>query len=389
MHQDGPGSIVSPLLDHCPPTLISRAYFTIAAFEHDLKNVWSKNWNYVGRLNDLPISAMRRISIAGENLVLIRDGEGKVTCFHNTCRHRGSELCSVTERSLKSRLIVCPYHQWSYATDGRLIQVPFASPTGDFDKAEHSLLPVRTHVWNGFIFVCIADNPPPFSEVPDMGETALNNWPMDELVTGHTLVKTIDCNWKVFWENYNECLHCPGIHPELCDLVPVYGRGYMTPEEAPDWNGQVASGGPLKEGARTWTLSGKPCGPEFAGLMDSQREAGHYFVTLLPTMFIVAHIDYVRVVSLKPLGPEKTELRAEWLFQPETLRSPKFDLDNVVKFATMVLMQDAEACEMNQRGLKSGRYSHGTLMPQEFDVYRFHQWVRQRTDYGAALKEEL
>ena len=360
-----------------------------AAFEHDLKNIWAKDWVYAGRVNDLPNSTVRRLSVAGENLILIRDAEGGITCFHNTCRHRGAELCSVAERPMKSKLLVCPYHQWSYAANGRLIQVPFASPTGDFDKAANGLFAVHTHVWNGCIFVCLADKPPPFSGVMDMGEAALNNWPMDELVTGHTLVKTIGCNWKVFWENYNECLHCPGIHPELCDMVPVYGRGYMAPEEAPDWNGQSADGGPLKQGARTWTLNGEPCGPEFAKLTVSQRQAGHFFVTLLPTVFIVAHVDYVRVVSLKPLGPEKTELRAEWLFLPETLDSPKFDLDNVVKFATMVLMQDAEACEMNQRGLKSTRYTDGTLMPQEFDVHRFHQWVRQRTDYGAALTEEL
>ncbi len=388
MKQDKPSSIVSPLLDHCPPTLPARSYIDLAAFEHDLKNIWGNSWVYVGRVNDLAPSTVRRLSIAGQNLILVRDGEGKITCFHNTCRHRGAELCSVAERALKSKLIVCPYHQWSYATNGDLVHIPFASPTDDFDRSAHGLLVVHTHAWNGFLFVCLADKPPPFSTMPDLGEHALDSWPMKELLTGHTLTKTIDCNWKVFWENYNECLHCPGIHPELCDRVPVYGRGYMTPHEAPDWDGQPADSGSLKPGTSTWTMDGRPCGPTFAGLSEKERQAGHFFVTLLPTMFVVAHIDYVRTVSLTPLGPEKTELRAEWLFSKETLVSPNFDLDNVVKFATMVLMQDAEACEMNQRGLKSARYSHGTLMPQEFDVHRFHQWIRQRTDYSAALKEE-
>jgi Rieske 2Fe-2S family protein len=103
---------------------------------------------------------------------------------------------------------------------------------------------------------------------------------------------------------------------------------------------------------------------------------GQLFVTMLPTMFIVAHVDYVRTVSLTPLGPESTELKAEWLFPPETLGNPEFNLSKVVDFASLVMEQDGDACEMNQRGLKSTRYDHGRLMPQEFDVYRFQQWIR-------------
>jgi Rieske 2Fe-2S family protein len=99
---------------------------------------------------------------------------------------------------------------------------------------------------------------------------------------------------------------------------------------------------------------------------------------MLPTMFIVAHVDYVRAVSLKPLGPEKTELKAEWLFAAETLAQPDFDLGNVVDFATLVMSQDGAACEMNQRGLKSPKFTQGVLMPQEFDVYRFQSWIRNR-----------
>ena len=116
----------------------------------------------------------------------------------------------------------------------------------------------------------------------------------------------------------------------------------------------------------------------FANLSPAQRTAGYTFVTLMPTMYIVAHVDYVRTVSLRPLGPEETELTAEWLFAPETLAAPGFDLANVVDFATTVMIEDGAACEMNQRGLRSSRFAGGTLMPQEFDVFHFQQWVRQQ-----------
>ncbi len=149
----------------------------------------------------------------------------RLNCFHNTCRHRGAELCQALDTPLKSRLITCPYHEWSYDLQGQLVRIPYASPTADFRKEDHGLLKVHVKQWNGFLFVCLAEEPPPFEQAPDMGVNALDDWPLADLVTGHVLVKEIACNWKVFWENYNECLHCPGIHPELCDMVPVYSRG--------------------------------------------------------------------------------------------------------------------------------------------------------------------
>lgn len=370
----------SPLLAQCEPTLPASAYFDPEWFRQEQTKIWGRNWIYAGRVNDLPVMTMRRIEIGGQNLILVRDRDGAVTAFHNTCRHRGSELCTEAEKSLASRLITCPYHQWSYGLDGRLARTPYVSLTPDFDKRDHGLFGIHVTIWNGFIFLSLADAPPVFAEAPDLGAHVLDNWPMADLVTGHTFTKVLDCNWKIFWENYNECLHCPGIHPELCDAVPIYGLGYMAENEAPGWEPGQESGTPLKTGASTWSLNGKPCGPEFPGLTEAERAGGQLFVTLLPTMFIVAHVDYVRAVSLRPLGPEKTELKAEWLFPAETLAQPGFDLGNVVDFATLVMSQDGMACEMNQRGLKSSKYRHGTLMPQEFDVHRFQSWVRQRLE---------
>lgn len=368
----------SPLLPHCEPSLPAAAYFDPEWYRREQQQIWGRNWVYSGRVNDLPPMTMRRIEIAGQNLILVRDREGAITAFHNTCRHRGSELCSENEKKLSSRLISCPYHQWSYDLGGGLVRTPFVSITPDFRKEDFSLYSVHVKLWNGFIYLSLADDPPDFSAAPDLGVHVLDNWPAESLVTGHTMVKEIACNWKVFWENYNECLHCPGIHPELSAAVPIYSKGYMAPNEAPDWTPDQAAEHTLREGAMTWSMNGRACGPEFPNLTQAERDAGQTFVTLLPTMFIVAHVDYIRAVSLKPIGPERTELRAEWLFPAETLASPDFDLGNVVDFATLVMSQDGAACEMNQRGLKSSKFSGGILMPQEFEVYRFQQWINEK-----------
>ena len=349
----------SPLLPHCEPSLPAQAYYD-QWFAEQQRKIWSRSWIYAGRVDDLPPMTTRRVEVAGQNLILVRDRAGVITAFHNTCRHRGSELCAEPQKTLSSKLISCPYHQWSYGLDGRLFRVPFVSITPDFRKEDFSLFSVNAKLWNGFIYLCLADEPPPFDDAPDIGVHALDNWPMERLVTGHVFVKTLDCSWKVFWENYNECLHCPGIHPELSSAVPIYSRGYMAENEAPDWTPEHNPAPAPRQGARTWSMNGLPCGPEFPDLTQAEREAGQLFVTLLPTMFIVAHVDYVRAVSLRPLGPEQTELRAEWLFPPETLAQPDFDLGNVVDFATLVMSQDAMACEMNQRGLKSTKFTEGS-----------------------------
>jgi len=370
----------SPLLDHCPPTLPAAWYHDERHYAHELQAIWARNWIYAGRANDLKPMTVRRLAVAGQNLILTKDRDGAIGCFHNTCRHRGAELCAAEETELKSRLITCPYHAWSYDLQGRLVRTPFVSETPDFRKEEHGLFPVQLKDWNGFLFVCLSSDAPDFDGVPDLGIHALDNWPMAKLVTGHRLVKEIACNWKIFWENYNECLHCPGIHPSLCDMVPIYAKGYMAGNEAPDWTSSQEAGTLLRPEALTWTVNGKPCGPVFPGLTDDEKARGQTFVTLLPTMYVVAHVDYVRAVSLEPLGPERTRLTAEWLFTPETLAAPGFDLANVTDFATTVMVEDGAACEMNQRGLKSSAYTAGRLMPQEYDVHRFQNWVRARAD---------
>ena len=368
----------SPLLDHCPESLPARWFHDAEHYALEQKSILARNWIHVGRVNDLMPLTVKRVAVAGENLILVKDHADHITCFHNTCRHRGSELCVAEETKLKAKLITCPYHEWAYDLSGNLARIPYATPTNDFKKEEHGLLKVNVKLWNGFIFVCLADTSPDFDLAPDLGAHALDNWPMADLITGHTYVEQMACNWKTFWENYNECLHCPGLHPELCEAVPIYKQGVMASNELPGWTPEQDAGTRLKAGAQTWSLNGQLCGPAIATLTDEERARGQTFVTLWPTMFIVAHVDYVRAVTLTPTGPETTELRAQWLFPEATVKAPGFDLENVTRFATLVMQQDAGGCAMNQRGLKSSAFKAGRLMPQEFDVYRFHQWVRQQ-----------
>ena len=190
------------------------------------------------------------------------------------------------------------------------------------------------------------------------------------------------CNWKVFWENFNECLHCPGVHPELSALVPIYGRGLMARHDDPDWEAHANDDAPefagtLRHGAETWSMDGQALDYRFPGLTDAERKNGQTYAMHLPSFFVVGHVDYVRYVRLMPLGPERTELVAEWLFAPEALEE-KERIEAIVGFGSLVLKQDADICEVNQRGLRSSRHQAGVLMPEEYDIARFHDWVAAR-----------
>jgi len=133
----------------------------------------------------------------------------------------------------------------------------------------------------------------------------------------------------------------------------------------------------LRAGAATWSQDGRPLGPGFAGISAQDRLMAHLYITSLPSVFIVGHPDYVRVVRLRPLGPEQTEMRVEYLFAPETLADPTVDIRNAIDFANTVMLEDADICELNQQGLHAGPHRRGVVMPEEYLVAQFHEWVRR------------
>jgi phenylpropionate dioxygenase-like ring-hydroxylating dioxygenase large terminal subunit len=362
--------------------LPAAAYYDPQQYERELRRIWYRNWVYVGRSSELERArAFRTFELGDQRILLVRDDRGVLQGFHNTCRHRGAALCREPEGLLRSASIVCPYHAWTYSLQGELLRTSSKAHASGFDVADYPLYKISVREWSGFIFVALTDDPPPFEKIFDLPLNRLDAWPLKDLVVGHVLLKTIASNWKIFWENYNECLHCPGVHPRLSQLVPIYGRGLLEERDDPQWSAHAADADPkykggLRDGAATWSLDGRATGIPFPGLSDADRKAGHIYMTSVPSVFLVGHVDYVRVVRLLPLGPERTELRVEYLFSPQTLADPGFDLRNVVDFTNLVMTEDAEVCELNQRGLKAGPHVRGVVMPEEYVIRQFHDWVR-------------
>lgn len=362
--------------------LPAAAYFDPRQYERELQRIWYRNWIYVGRCSDVARArAFRTFELGDQRLLLVRDDEGVLQGFHDTCRHRGAALCRESKGSLLSGAIICPYHAWVYNLQGDLLRTSSKLQASGFDVADYPLYKIHVKEWNGFVFVALSDKPPPFEKIFDLPLNRLDAWPLGELVVGHVLQKTIQSNWKIFWENYHECLHCPGVHPQLSQLVPIYGRGLLEERDDPHWSLHAPDSDPkfkggLRNGAVTWSLDGRASGAPFPGLSDEDRKVGHIYMTSLPSVFLVGHIDYVRVVRLRPLGPEHSELRVEYLFAPQSLADPGFDMRNVVEFTDRVMTEDAQVCELNQRGLHAAPHIRGVVMPEEYAVRQFHDWLR-------------
>jgi Rieske 2Fe-2S family protein len=361
--------------------LPADAYFDPRQYERELKRVWYRNWVYVGRSSEIGgPRAFQTFELGDQKILLVRDESGVLQAFHNTCRHRGAALCREASGVLRSAHIVCPYHAWVYSLQGDLLRTSSKAHASGFDVTDYPLYKVGVKEWSGFIFVALTDDPPAFEKMFDVPLSRLDAWPLADLKVGHVLEKHIDSNWKIFWENYNECLHCPGVHPQLAQLVPIYGRGLLEERDDPQWSAHAADTDPkfkggLRSGAASWSMDGRLSGPPFPGLTEADKKLGHIYMTGLPSVFFVGHVDYVRVVRLLPLGPERTQMRVEYLFLPQTLERPDFDLANVVDFTNTVMTEDAAVCELNQRGLKAGPHARGVVMPEEYVIRQFHDWL--------------
>ncbi len=371
---------MSHALHSAVPTLPFEWYLDQAHFQRELDAIWYRDWLYAGRESLwLREGDFRVVTIGTRRVIVLRDGNGELQAFHDSCRHRGSSLCTAEAGRFATGRITCPYHQWSYALDGALISTPRRPALEGFDPADHGLQRVSIARWGGFVFLNLDPAPGHDPEAAFAVEMAgLASWPLDRLRSAHTETHVKAFNWKVFWDNYLECVHCPGVHPQLCDLVPVYGTGQLRLDDAPGVQGAAAEVEPrLRDGARSWTSDGQCRLPEFDGLDPQAIGPGMRFATFVPSVFMVAHRDYVRTVSVRPIDVDHTEVSIEWLVHPDA-DTAAIDLAHLTDVGRTVVLEDARVSEFAQRGMRTRPGANGVLMPQEYDVRAFQTWVAAR-----------
>ena len=373
------------LLTDTKPGLPATWYYDAAHYEQELAAIWYRDWVCIGRVEALQVAGDYFVGhIGNQSIIVTLAGDLSIRAFHNTCRHRGSVLCQQDSGRFRNGRIICPYHTWTYSTDGQLLETPRRIASDDFDVAGYSLYSVHVDTWRGFVFVNLGDNPElQLREFLGDEVDLLANWPLEDMRSVKQQTLSIACNWKIFWENYNECYHCPRVHPELCRVMPVYKQGVFDDRDVPGWEpgfdgdqgfGRVAAD------ARTWARDGQSSLPEIPGLTDAEREMGVMFASVTASMYVVGHPDYVRSVRIVPTGPESIDLVVDWLLPDEPAVEDEQGIAAIVELVQLVIEQDGKACELNQQGLHSNRHQRGVLVPQEFEIWHFHEWLRKKLE---------
>lgn len=377
-------SIVKSQLE---PTLPRDFYFSDEIYAQEKERIFCREWFCAGREEQLPKPGdFLVLDVTGESVLVVRTTAGELRAHYNVCRHRGSQLvpqdqCEPSAQSGCGPLghfaggIRCPYHSWTYTFEGELRTAPFLKDDDRFYKEEFSLYPVGIQTWGGFFFLHLIPD-----EVKSTGRNLLvqldavperlKRYPLGDLLTAHRIVYEVDANWKVMLENYNECYHCGGVHPELCEIVPEFKKQGGSDL---DWERGI----PHKEGAFTFTLSGTTNRAPFPGLSEDEK-VRHKGELIYPNFMLSLAADHVAAFTLWPRGPLHTSIVCDFLFHPTEVEKPQYDPSDAVDFWDLVNRQDWKICENVQRGMRSRVFKFGYYAPMESWSLDIRRYIRER-----------
>jgi Rieske 2Fe-2S family protein len=339
---------------------LPRAYYTSEAlYKEEAERIFAQRWVCVGRAEQIPNPGDYFLAeVAGESLIVVRDPAG-LHAFFNVCRHRGTRLCEEPSGRLAGA-IQCPYHGWTYALDGRLLGAPHMSDADGFDKTEFPLHAAALGTWEGFLFVSLQPQPPALEVAlaPLAGKFAA--WRLGELRALRRIEYDVRANWKLLFQNFSECYHCPRIHPELTRLSD-YRSGANDLVEGPILGGYMTIDRP----GESLTLSGQAACPQPVGRLSDADLRRVYYYSVFPNLFLTLLPDYAMWHTLLPVAVDRTRIVCEWLFAPEAVAQARAGPEDAVAFWDRTNRQDWHVCELAQQGVSSRAYTPGPYAVQE------------------------
>ncbi|NMO01744.1 aromatic ring-hydroxylating dioxygenase subunit alpha [Gordonia sp. TBRC 11910] len=361
------------------PTLGGEYYYDDAIFRREQEKIFETSWMAAVRSADLATpGAFKKVQIGRESVLIVRGRDNQLRAFLNICRHRGATLCTEESGQLK-RTIQCPYHAWTYRFDGKLMAAPNLGSLTDaagqgIDRTEYGLVPVALREWLGYAWVCLAAEPPSFSDTVISSVTlrlgdaeAVEHYDIEHLTLGRRVVYDVKANWKLIVENFMECYHCATIHPELTEVLPEFADGLA----AQYFVGHGASFG---ENVQGFTIDGSEGLSAIPGVTEDQ-DRRYYAITVRPSVFLNLVPDHVIFHRMFPLAPDRTLVECDWLYLPDVVESGR-DLNRSVELFHRVNQQDFDACERTQPAMSSRAYrTGGVLVPSEHHIGEFHEWL--------------
>lgn len=362
-------------------TLPGHFYTDPAIFALEQSRIFETGWFCSVLSADLPNPGdFETVQIGRESVLIARGRDGALNAFLNVCRHRGARVCTDASGSVK-RSFQCPYHAWTYGLDGKLIAAPNLTGMPDIDRVEYGLTKLHLKEYLGYAWVCLAEDPPSFSDtvVADVtnrlgGPAEIDAYRVGELALGRRIDYDVKANWKQIIENFMECYHCATIHPELTEVLPEFANGFAAQY-------YVGHGAEFGEDVQGFTVDGSEGVDRLPGVEEHQ-DRRYYAITIRPQVFVNLVPDHVIVHRMFPLAPDRTLVRCDWLYLPEVVESGK-DLTRSIELFHRVNLQDFEACERCQLAMDSRAYARGgVLVPSEHHIGEFHDWVRGKIDAG-------
>jgi len=377
---------------------LEQAFYTDPdLYQLDIEAVFHNDWVFVANGCEIPEPGdYLTLTIDKAPLIVLRDQDGQLRAFHNSCRHRGSRICE-NKKGHTNRL-VCPYHQWTYDLKGELLATRYMAD--DFDAKRFPLKSVHLETLHGMIYICLAETPPDFNHFRDSISPyiAPHQPERTKVVYESTIVE--EANWKLVIENNRECYHCSGNHPELLiSLVEMAlpdddrnGEEFeIMQQKAERWDQlglphAPAEGGkefrcirlPFRKGIKSMTLDGELGCKKLLGDL-TEEDLGSVRAFRIPNNwhhFLSDHILHFRVL---PLGPDRTEVRTTWLVHEDAIEGWDYDPERLSTVWRATNDQDRKLAEENHRGICSPGYEPGPYSEvAEFMAINFTDWYRAK-----------
>src|SRR3984893_7884099 len=338
----------------CAQTLASRFYTDPSILELEKSKIFQRTWQLLGTLHQAcgEVNGVKRTiadpetfftaDLAGEPIVIVRDKQGTLRAFSNVCRHRAGPIA---QGSGCKNVLRCGYHGWTYTLDGRLIGTPDVEGVEFFDRSTMGMVPLRLETWEQFIFVNFDAQAGPLAaflgEIPRQSR----GFQFEGLQLVERRDYVIDCNWKVYVDNYLEGYHIPIAHPGLMREID-YAQ-YRT-ETFRYYSQQFA---PIR------ATKSEDAGERFYAPGTGLQEASYFWV--FPNLMLNIYPDNISTNLIVPLSHEKTLTIFEWFFHDVATEENQQRIKRSVAFSDEVQQEDIGLCENVQRGLRSVTYDRG------------------------------
>ncbi|WP_298132227.1 aromatic ring-hydroxylating dioxygenase subunit alpha [Micropruina sp.] len=363
-----------PLPGSLMPTLAGGYYTDPNVFAAEQERIFEESWFCVLHGSDIEKPGdYKLVEVGREQLIVSRNRKREVRAFFNVCRHRGMRVCTETEGSRRN--FQCGYHAWTYDLDGKLIAAPNLTKMPDIDRDDYGLRKVHVREWLGYVWVCVAEQPPSFEEtvlseiVTRLGEVeSIDHYQIDTLKIGKRICYEVEANWKLIIENFMECYHCATIHPELTEVIPEFAQG---------WAAQTNTGlgAEFGEDIKGFTVDGS-AGVGELPLIAPNQDRRYFAITIRPNVFINLVPDHIIIHRMFPTSESHTYVECDWLFLPEVVDAGT-DVSKSVELFDRVNLQDFDACEKTQPSMASRIYRDGgALVPAEHHIVPFHDWLK-------------